>query len=70
MYNLTNDSVVRSKMDTAVSQQLYAEAEQYRVRLKELAEEKTFASDKDSAGKVIHRKGLKGSYWVEDSIIG
>lgn len=46
-------------MDKAVSQQHYAEAEQFRVRLKELAEEKALAAEKeqhvspkDSLGKV------------------
>ena len=34
-------------MDTAVSQQRYAEAEQYRVRLEELVEEKALASEKE-----------------------
>lgn len=36
-------------MDTAVSQQEYAKAEQYRVRLKELAEEKALATEKEQA---------------------
>ena len=53
------DSDLKSKMDKAVSQQHYAEAEQYRVRLEELAEEKALAAEKeqhvspkDSLGKV------------------
>ena len=52
-------SDLKSKMDKAVSQQHYAEAEQYRVRLEELAEEKALAAEKeqhvspkDSLGKV------------------
>lgn len=38
---------MRFKMDAAVSERSYAEAEQYRVRLAELAEEKTLAAEKE-----------------------
>lgn len=45
-------------MDAAVSQQRYAQAEQYRVKLTELQEEKTLAiekeASKDPSGKVGH----------------
>ncbi|CAB1106500.1 unnamed protein product [Ectocarpus sp. CCAP 1310/34] len=40
-------SDVRVKMDTAVSEKNYADAEKFRVRLTELAEEKALASEKE-----------------------
>ncbi|CAN0284164.1 unnamed protein product, partial [Ectocarpus sp. 12 AP-2014] len=40
-------SDVRVKMDTAVSEKNYADAEKFRVRLSELAEEKALASEKE-----------------------
>lgn len=40
-------SKLRSIMDVAVSEKRYADAEQYRVKLKELAEEKALALEQE-----------------------
>lgn len=42
-------SEVRSKMDDAVSQRKYAEAEQHRARITELAEEKALAIEQEQS---------------------
>lgn len=47
-------------MDKAVSQQHYAEAEQYRVRLKELGEEKALAAEKEQHASPVHGKDVAG----------
>lgn len=67
-------SDISSRMDKAVSQQHYAEAEQFRVRLKELAEEKALAAEKeqhvspkDSLGKVrllLLTAAINSSYFL------
>lgn len=47
-------------MDEAVTEQHYAEAERYRVRLSELAEEKALAIEKDQHASAYDATGKVG----------